>query len=224
MTFVGRKINYKTKFFPSSVQTIEYHSWNELNNEKLAKDFEWAKFSTLYSNDCYDSNNFCIRFTSIIKETFDENIPIRKRWITTNNIQPWLNNDIKTLIRERDLKYKQLLEAIKENVDIDFHRNHYKFIRNKVVSELKKAKKNYYNQLIATNSKNPKKLWSVISKIMPTKKSTKSKAIHSLNFDDMNDFFATQHSKLLYEHMRPQEDGQNFSDLIPQSDSSFEIP
>jgi hypothetical protein len=59
---------------------------------------------------------------------------------------------------------------------------------------------------------------------MPTKKSTKSKAIHSLNFDDMNDFFATQHSKLLYEHMRPQEDGQNFSDLIPQSDSSFEIP
>ncbi len=78
MTFVGRKINYKTKFFPSSVRTIEYHSWNELNNEKLAKDFESAKFSTLYSNDCYDSNNFCIRFTSIIKKTLDKNIPIRK--------------------------------------------------------------------------------------------------------------------------------------------------
>jgi hypothetical protein len=58
MTFVGRKINYKTKFFPFSVQTIKYHSWNELNNEKLAKDFESAKFPTLYSNDCYDSNNF----------------------------------------------------------------------------------------------------------------------------------------------------------------------
>jgi len=40
----------------------------------------------------------------------------------------------------------------------------------------------------------------------------------------MNDFFATQPSKLLHEHMRPQEDGQKFSDLIPQSDSSFEIP
>ncbi len=102
--------------------------------------------------------------------------------------------------------------------------NHYKFIRNKVVSELKKAKKNDYNQLIATNSKNPKKLWSVISKIMPTKKSTKSKAVHNLDLNDMNDFFATQPSKLLHEHMRPQEDGQKFSDLIPQSDSSFEIP
>jgi hypothetical protein len=221
MTFVGRKIDYKTKFFPSSVQTVEYHSWNELNNEKLARDFESAKFSTLYLNDCYDSNHFCIRFTSIIKETFNKNIPIRKRRIRTNNIQPWLNNDIKTLIRGRDLKYKQLLEAIKENVFIDFHRNHYKFIRNKVVSELKKAKKNYYNQLIATNSKN---LRSFISKMMPIKKSTKSKAIHNLDLNYMNDFLATQPSKLLHEHMRTQEDRQNFSDLIPQSDISFEIP
>ncbi len=55
-----------------------------------------------------------------------------------------LNNHIKTLMRERDSKYKQFLETIKENVNIDFHRNNYKFIRNKVVSELKKAKKNYY--------------------------------------------------------------------------------
>jgi hypothetical protein len=39
----------------------------------------------------------------------------------------------------------------------------------------------------------------------------------------MNDFFATQPSKLLHEHMRRQE-GQNFSDLITQSDSSFKIP
>jgi hypothetical protein len=59
---------------------------------------------------------------------------------------------------------------------------------------------------------------------MPTKKSTKSKAVHNLDLNDMNDFFATQPSKLLHEHMRPQEDGQKFSDLIPQSDSSFEIP
>jgi hypothetical protein len=40
----------------------------------------------------------------------------------------------------------------------------------------------------------------------------------------MNDFFATQPSKLLHEHMRLQEDGRNFSDLISQSDISFEIP
>ncbi len=50
-------------------------------------------------------------------------------------------------MRERDSKYKQFLETIKENVNIDFHRNNYKFIRNKVVSELKKAKKNYYQNL-----------------------------------------------------------------------------
>jgi hypothetical protein len=61
--------------------------------------------------------------------------------------------------------------------------------------------------------------------MMLTKKSTKSKAIHNFDLKDMNDFFATQPSKLLFhEYMRPQEDGQNFSDLIPQSDGSFEIP
>jgi hypothetical protein len=50
---------------------------------------------------------------------------------------------------------------------------------------------------------------------MPTKKSTKSKAIHNFDLNDMNDFFATQPSKLLHENMRHQKDGQNFSDLIP---------
>ncbi len=183
ITFEGIKINFKTKFTRPSPQTIKYRDWNDLNYDKLAKHFEGGNLPTLYCNECYNSHNFCIRF--------DKNIPIRRRRIEANNMQPWLNYELKSLIRERDIKYKLLMDSIKNDDDIDFYTNICKSLRNKVVFELKKAKKRYYYQPIENNSKNPKKLWAVISKIIPTKKCKKSKTIENLNLNDLNDLFAT---------------------------------
>ena len=78
------------------------------------------------------------------------------------------NNNIKQLIRSRDLKYKEYSEGLKINNNIESLRNEYRILRYKVVFEMKKAKKTYYSNLIERNSNKPKKLWNTISKIITT--------------------------------------------------------
>ena len=72
----------------SRCQTIGYHSWKELKYEKLRQDFESSEITRLYSNEYYNSDNFCIKLSSIIKETFHKNVPFRKKRIKTNDMQP----------------------------------------------------------------------------------------------------------------------------------------
>jgi len=89
---------------------------------------------------------------------------------------PWINNELRILMKKRDLALKTSLRS-KLNTDFLI----YKGLRNKVVSELRKAKVTYYTNLIDSSKGINNSLWKHLNNL--TNKSNKHKKITELNIN-----------------------------------------
>jgi len=79
---------------------------------------------------------------------------------------PWINNELRILMKKRDLALKTSLRS-KLNTDFLI----YKGLRNKVVSELRKTKVTYYTNLIDSSKGINNSLWKHLNNL--TNKSNK---------------------------------------------------
>ena len=79
--------------------------------------------------------------------------------------KPWINNDILNLIKVKD---KLHAKYIKEANGTKKHNifQEYKTKKNEITQLIRSSKKEYYNQYFQENSKNIKKLWSGVNKII----------------------------------------------------------
>ncbi len=73
---------------------------------------------------------------------------------------PWLNSDVHQLIKKRDIALKKVFAY--KNTD---RYPKFKSLRNKIVSEMRKAKTEYFEQLIAESGGNSSSLWKCINKL-----------------------------------------------------------
>ncbi len=73
---------------------------------------------------------------------------------------PWLNSDVHQLMKKRDIALKKSL-LTKTQTDI----LSFKSLRNKVVSETRKVKTAYFEQLIIESGGNSSSLWKCINKL-----------------------------------------------------------
>jgi len=91
---------------------------------------------------------------------------------------PWFNNDIRLKAKNRDLALKKFLKS-RNNTD------HLIFtgLRNKVISELRKAKTKYFIQMIEEANGNSSKLWHHINKLTNHNKKN-HQMIDCLKIDD----------------------------------------
>ncbi len=90
---------------------------------------------------------------------------------------PWINNDIHQLMKKRDLSLKKSIST-KQQTDILI----FKGLRNKVVSELRKAKSSYFMQLFAESQGNSSLIWQHMNKLT-NQKFSQSKGISKLNIN-----------------------------------------
>ena len=99
---------------------------------------------------------------SFFLEALDRHAPLIYKSIKHNSV-PWINSIIKKLIRSRDYHKKR---AKKYNSQVDWDK--YKSERNKVNSEMKRAKTVYYQTRIKGFSlaKGIKKTWSLINTLL----------------------------------------------------------
>ena len=79
---------------------------------------------------------------------------------------PWLNNDVKKFINDRD---KLLRKSRRTKAEVDI--SQYKRKRNEVNVAIRKTKSKYHKKLLKENSTNPNKFWKTIKSIYPTKAS-----------------------------------------------------
>ena len=86
---------------------------------------------------------------------------------------PWLNENIRNLIKERDFHHKK---AQKSGSCDDWAT--YRAIGNKVVSQIHNAKRNYYSNLIEENKNDSGKLWSAMKSAISS--GTRSSQIETL--------------------------------------------
>ena len=125
------------------------------NVDKALKDMDWSDFMA-----CNDVNVGSDLLLSKLNEVM---LPYSKRGRPgrrNTNTLPWLNPDCFKLIKKRD---QLLKKSIKSGLNID--RLNFTRARNKVTAELRKAKADFFIQIIDNAKGDGRKIWQNINKL-----------------------------------------------------------
>ena len=121
-------------------------------NEDLSS-VSWDNLS-----ECQDVDNAWLNFKTCFLHVADKHAPqIEKKVRGRNN--PWLSNEIKKVMAERDHFDRQ---ARRTNTEL--HWSRYKSLRNQVTAMIRKAK--------SSRTDDPKNFWKAVKKVLPSKSVT----------------------------------------------------
>ena len=120
-------------------------------------------------------NDACSRFKCIPQQSIDKHAHLITKKIK-GRLCPWMTSEVKS---EMNLRDQLLRKARRTNREIDW--SSYKRQRNKVNSQVKKCKSNYYKDLLQDKASSPDTFWSAIKKLYPTKIPTGSAAAVNIN-------------------------------------------
>ena len=106
-----------------------------------------------------DVNLYLNNFISKVNEKYQENFPVKTKYVTIKYFQnPWHNDDVKKITNARS-RYHELLK-------LGFvSQAEYSRFRNKVTNLVRKCRDTYYQSCFSRNSKNIKNTWKLIRKI-----------------------------------------------------------
>ena len=125
-----------SKFNFPTEKVISFRDWRNLETESF---FEYFSNNIgEFMNDLGDDSNINIlNFTSLISDSIEKFCPLKYFPKSDNSKKPWLSNDLKILIKEKNKLYKKYL---KNPISFEFQ---YRTTRNQVNNNIKTAKKKY---------------------------------------------------------------------------------
>ena len=195
--------------FPVGSSTIEeqntmltYRDWKALDPIRLSESFkkiDWNKILSLEKND--PDYSFC-RFFDKLTILIDSHVPLKKMSKKQRNSlsKPWMTNEIRKSIRTRDSLLKKFKKEKRPNKKTELY-NEYRFLRNRIVSQIRQSKLDHYRKFFNDNMKNSKRIWNGIREIISLKSKNKANRL-SLDIDghlisdqkeiaeSLNNFFA----------------------------------
>lgn len=163
------------KFEP---KILTYRNFRGLDTEALhctANTIPWMDVEHLESTE-----EKVIFFNSLFTNLYDQHAPLVTRRVT-HPPAPWLNAQIKELMRSRDKVYKKFRRSRTESL----HQK-YKSLRNKVNQAIRNAKLRYAHSLSSVPGK---QLWSRLRKLGV--KSEKKSCMSHFDLNALNQHFAT---------------------------------
>lgn len=122
-------------------------------------DINWNELFSV--NDVETSSQL---FNSKIKEVMEPFINREKSKRKGNHL-PWLNNQCKILMKERDILLKTFLKS-----GLTSDRQRFTSMRNKTTHVLRKAKANFYTDIIKSTNGDGKLIWQNINKLIGKQK------------------------------------------------------
>ena len=125
---------------------------------------------------------------STIMQTLNRYAP-QKELVITKNRCPWVNKEIKNLLKKRDQTRKKWVSSDKPK-----DREEYVSLGNEITSKIRKSKQTYFSPL--TDQKNSKTIFDTL-KILKIQKETQQDV--DLDADHLNDYFVTIGEKVLSE-------------------------
>lgn len=125
---------------PEVPKYIYYRNFNMINSTLLFEMVDSCPWSNLYN--CADSDSMIDLFNNYINTIFQQCVPL-KRKILTNKRPFWFNDNIVSMISKRNKAYRKW-KISQDSLDWDS----YKYLRNRVVCEIKLAKANYLNSFL----------------------------------------------------------------------------
>jgi hypothetical protein len=171
----------------NSSTIINSRSYKYFDIHKFQRDISMSEvFTNIYSitdvNDAWDA--WFAEFDRIS----NLHAPKRKIKIKSRN-NPWFTKDLIASIHHRDYLHKKATTS-KYHSDMVSYRQK----RNKVNSDIFKAKRKYYHEAI-TRSGNSRDMWAKLRSILPTK-TTSTKLTSGITPNQFNDFCSTIGEKL----------------------------
>ncbi|XP_071963444.1 uncharacterized protein [Antedon mediterranea] len=162
-----KKVNIPPKFIKSrSFKKFDEHKFID---DLKSIDWDQIKLST-------DVNSAWLLWKSLFSSLCNHYAPLKTKRVK-GSLPEWITKDYITLTKDRDYYYKK---AHKNNDSKDWDTA--KEIRNKVNNLNRNLKKKYCTNTIKENTKNPKKLWNTINKLIPKPKSTVNRVYKNENY------------------------------------------
>ena len=124
----------------------------------MQNDLSATDFSCL----CWKKSKQCLEL-SILREVFNNHAPMISKPVK-GKISQWLNPQIKSKMNNRDKLYRKFRKSRTES-----NSKSYKSQRNKVNVLVRKAKKEYFQNLLRESTNDPSRFWKILKKIFPTK-------------------------------------------------------
>ena len=119
-----------------------------------------------------------------ILQVFEKHAPVKERRLKDRQ-NPWVDESIVKLMYERDYLHKTATQS----KDADLWEK-YRIARNKVTTAIRYAKQMYFRNVVVEEKKEPKRLWSKLRKVYPSKRSTVT-IPKDLTADDLNNYFSS---------------------------------
>ena len=123
-------------------------SWEDLYDENLNVNYKFDKF--------FDRVNYTVQEHVPLKKVYKQQLKLR--------FKPWVTPYIQNLIKHRG----KLLRKLRKSHSV-VTENLYKKFRNRIVSENRMSKIQYYDSYFQQNKANTKNLWTGIKEIINTK-------------------------------------------------------
>ena len=151
---------------------VSYRSMKKFNKDSFLLDLANASFDNILSSDSPDEALFT--FVDTFMNLVNKHAPIKKKRIKSYVKCPWLSVDIINKMRLRD------------GIDKKINHEEYRILRNEVKSDIRRAKKVYFESLIRDRSDSAS-IWKAINIL---KKGIKSKSSVNLDPNNLNKFFS----------------------------------
>ena len=155
--------------------TVEIRNMKKFNEEKFIAELSKQEWEYVYFF-ADDPNAMWEIWKRIFLEVLDKHAPRQHKKLRSKKV-PWITNNIKKLIIQRD-KLKR--KAILTNLENDW--SNYKTSRNEVNIKLRNAKRNYYSTKIDGQKFVPKRAWKSINNLLG--KQSKPTLVNELNLDE----------------------------------------
>jgi len=148
---------------PSLIKkTIQYRKIKNVSISKLKNDI---RSSDLLLNTHTNINEFAECFNTTLSRLLEAHAPLITKTITTRPCVPWFSDEIREIKRQRR-KAEKLWRRTNKDSDL----MHFKSIKNQANYLMKRAKGDFYTNLVNENSHNQKKLYAVAKKSIDSQK------------------------------------------------------
>ena len=136
------------------------HDYSKFNKEKFREDVSIQN----WNNDLNNANDLFIDFHFKLKGCVDRHAPLKQLTPKEAKIanKPWITPAISKMIKIRN---KIFARKKRQPSNVILKRS-YNLFRNRASRELKKSKKNYYQEYFEENKNNIKNIWSGIREIV----------------------------------------------------------
>ena len=169
--------------------------FRNFDEKSFLRDMEIAPWGNILAVDDNDIDNKVTIFENIHREIIDKHAPYRT-FRVTRPASPWLNDEIKNLMDNRD-KYKNKFNKDKKSETEDI----YKFLRNKVSYAIRTAKIKMFNENVNAKVKNAKQFHQALKNFSIVENNKNNSHICNFEPDLLNQSFIKNNNAQINEEL-----------------------